>query len=112
MKVTDSPPERTNYQALWHEAIAPVHPIIDARVRLRTVEQSIEDRYGCRQRPITGELDALDASTKAALAAETLKLAYIREMKSRRFKNALKSVVVFYAWVLVTFLLLRNCSAG
>jgi len=46
------------------------------------------------------------------LAAETLKLAYIREMKSRRFKNALKSVVVFYAWVLVTFLLLRNCSAG
>jgi predicted PurR-regulated permease PerM len=46
------------------------------------------------------------------LAAETLKLAYIREMKSRRFKNALKSVVVFYVWVLVTFLLLRNCSAG
>ena len=56
----DSPPERTNYQALWREAISPVHPIIDARVRLRTVEQSIEDRYGCRQRPITGELDALE----------------------------------------------------
>lgn len=46
------------------------------------------------------------------LAAETLKLAYIREMKSRRFKNALKSVVVFYAWVVVAFLLLRNCAAG
>ena len=46
------------------------------------------------------------------LAAETLKLAYIRDMKSRRFKNALKSVVVFYAWVIVTFLLLRNCTVG
>jgi hypothetical protein len=46
------------------------------------------------------------------LAAETLKLAYIREIKSRRFKNALKSVVVFYAWVIVSFLLLRNCAAG
>jgi hypothetical protein len=46
------------------------------------------------------------------LAAETLKLAYIREIKSRRFKIALKSVVVFYAWVGVTFLLLRNCAPG
>lgn len=46
------------------------------------------------------------------LAAETLKLAYIRQIKSRRFKNALISVVVFYAWVGVTFLLLRNCAAG
>jgi hypothetical protein len=46
------------------------------------------------------------------LAAETLKLAYIREIKSRRFRNALRSVVVFYAWAAVTFLLLRNCAAG
>jgi predicted PurR-regulated permease PerM len=46
------------------------------------------------------------------LAAETLKLAYIRDMKSRRFKNALKSVVAFYAWVIITFLLLRNCALG
>jgi len=43
------------------------------------------------------------------LAAETLKLAYIREIKSRRFKTALKAVVVFYAWALVAFLLLRSC---
>jgi hypothetical protein len=47
---------------------------------------------------------------EAELAAETLKLAYIREIKSRRFKNALKSVVVFYAWALLCFLLLRNCG--
>ena len=46
------------------------------------------------------------------LAAETLKLAYIREIKSRRFKKALISVVVFYSWAGVTFLLLRNCAAG
>jgi hypothetical protein len=46
------------------------------------------------------------------LAAETLKLAYIREIKSRRFKKALISVVVFYAWASVTFLLLRNCGTG
>jgi len=44
------------------------------------------------------------------LAAETLKLAYIRDMKSRRFKTALRTVVVFYAWAVVTFLLLRNCT--
>lgn len=43
------------------------------------------------------------------LAAETLKLAYIRQIKSQRFKNALKSVAVFYVWTLVCFLLLRNC---
>ena len=50
-----------------------------------------------------------DLTIEEELAAETLKLAYIREIKSRRFKNALKSVVVFYAWAVVTFLLLRNC---
>ncbi|MGE0850154.1 MAG: hypothetical protein AB7O44_11130 [Hyphomicrobiaceae bacterium] len=51
-----------------------------------------------------------DVTIEEELAAETLKLAYIREIKSRRFKNALKSVVVFYAWVVVAFLLLRNCA--
>jgi hypothetical protein len=50
-----------------------------------------------------------DLAVEEELAAETLKLAYIREIKSRRFKNALKSVVVFYAWAVVAFLLLRNC---
>ena len=53
-----------------------------------------------------------DLTIEAELAAETLKLAYIREIKSRRFKHALKSVVVFYAWVVVSFLLLRNCGAA
>ena len=46
------------------------------------------------------------------LAAETLKLAYIREIKSRRFKTALKSVIIFYSWVIITFALLRNCAGG
>jgi hypothetical protein len=48
---------------------------------------------------------------EAELAAETLKLAYIRDIKSRRFKSALLSVVIFYAWVLACFLLARNCAA-
>ena len=51
-----------------------------------------------------------DLTIEAELAAETLKLAYIREIKSSRFKNALKSAVVFYAWAVLCFLLLRNCG--
>ena len=51
-----------------------------------------------------------DLTVEAELAAETLKLAYIREIKSRRFKHALISAVVFYAWVIVSFVLLRNCG--
>src|SRR5262247_2465293 len=51
-----------------------------------------------------------DLPIEAELAAETLKLAYIREIKSARFKNALKSVVVFYAWAILCFLLLRGCG--
>lgn len=46
------------------------------------------------------------------LAAETLKLASIREIKSRRFKHALVSTVVFYAAVVMSFLLLRNCGTA
>ena len=52
-----------------------------------------------------------DLTIEAELAAETLKLAYIREIKSGRFKTALKAVVVFYAWAIVCFLLLRGCAA-
>jgi hypothetical protein len=51
-----------------------------------------------------------DLTIEAELAAETLKLAYIREIKSSRFKNALKSVVVFYAWTILCFILLRGCT--
>jgi len=50
-----------------------------------------------------------DLTIEEELAAETLKLAYIRDIKSRRFKNALKAVVLFYTWALVAFLLLRSC---
>lgn len=52
-----------------------------------------------------------DASVEEELAAETLKLAYIREIKSRRFKNALKLAVAFYVWFFVVYMLLRGCSA-
>ena len=50
-----------------------------------------------------------DLTIETELAAETLKLAYIREIKSSRFKNALKSVVAFYAWAILCFLVLRDC---
>jgi hypothetical protein len=52
-----------------------------------------------------------EVTIEVELAAETLKLAYIREIKSSRFKNALKAVVVFYVWAIVCFLLLRGCAA-
>jgi hypothetical protein len=58
-------------------------------------------------------LDRLNGlAVEAELAAETLKLAYIRDIKSRRFKNALLSVALFYAWTAACFLLARNCGAG
>jgi hypothetical protein len=48
---------------------------------------------------------------ESELAAETLKLASIREKKSQRFKYALVSSVVFYAAVVVSFLVLKSCHA-
>ena len=50
-------------------------------------------------------------ATETELAAETLKLAAIRNIKSRRLKHALVSSAVFYAAFVVSFLLLRSCSA-
>jgi hypothetical protein len=49
---------------------------------------------------------------EAELAAETLKLAAIREIKSRRFRRALVATIVFYSGAVITLLLLRNCGAG
>jgi len=46
------------------------------------------------------------------LAAETLKLASIRDIKGRRFRHALVSTIVFYAGVVVAFLLFRTCGTG
>ena len=50
-------------------------------------------------------------ATETELAAETLKLAAIRNIKSRWLKRALVSTAVFYAAFVVSFLLLRSCSA-
>ena len=69
----DTPPERTDYSAIWREVVAPLHPVIDARVRLRTVDRNVLDRYACREAGVTVQLDALDMRTKGDLAAETLK---------------------------------------
>ena len=44
------------------------------------------------------------------LTAETLKLAFIRSRKGRRFKYALWATGLFYAFVFVAFLMLRKCS--
>ena len=49
---------------------------------------------------------------EAELAAETLKLAAIREIKSRRFRRALIATAVFYVGVIASLLLLRNCAAN
>ncbi len=53
-----------------------------------------------------------DLAVESELAAETLKLASIREIKARRFKHALTVAVVFYAGVVVIYLLLRTCGVG
>jgi len=49
---------------------------------------------------------------EAELAAETLKLASIREIKSRRFRHALVATIAFYVSVIITLLLLRNCATS
>jgi hypothetical protein len=49
--------------------------------------------------------------TETELAAESLKLATIRNIKSRYLKHALIWAAVFYAAFVVVFLLLRICSA-
>ena len=50
-------------------------------------------------------------ATETELAAETLKLAANRNIKSRYLKHALVSSAVFYAAFVVSFLLLKTCSA-
>jgi hypothetical protein len=59
--------------------------------------------YACRLKGLAIETE---------LAAETLKLASIRDIKSRRFKHALISTALFYAAVVVAFLFFRNCGAA
>lgn len=44
------------------------------------------------------------------LTAETLKLAFIRSRKGRRFKYALWATGLFYAFVFAAFLMLRRCA--
>ena len=71
-------------------------------------------------RPIPLDLLRLRSATAAylsvtracQLAAEALNFARVRETKSRRFKHALRSVFVFYAWSVAAFLMLRDCGAA
>ena len=51
-------------------------------------------------------------TSEVQLAAEALNFARVRETKSRRFKHALRSVFVFYAWSVAAFLMLRDCGAA
>ena len=53
-----------------------------------------------------------DLTSESDLVVETLTLARVREIKGRRFKHALASVLMFYVWAVATFLLLRNCGAA
>lgn len=46
------------------------------------------------------------------LTAETLRLAAIRQTKSRRFKRALVATFIFYVGFAVSFFLLRNCAVS
>jgi hypothetical protein len=51
-----------------------------------------------------------DLSLEPELTAEVLKLSFIRASKGRRFRYALWATGAFYAFVFVSFLLLRRCA--
>jgi hypothetical protein len=51
-----------------------------------------------------------ELSVEPELTAETLKLAFIRAKKGRRFKYALWATGAFYIFVFAAFLVLRRCS--
>jgi hypothetical protein len=50
-----------------------------------------------------------ELSVEPELAAEVLKLSFIRGQKGVRFKYALWATAGFYAFVFITFLMLRDC---
>ena len=54
-----------------------------------------------------GQLQEL--SVESELAAESLKLSFIRARKGRRFRYALWATAAFYAFVFAAFLMLRRC---
>ena len=58
--------------------------------------------------PIRARLKEL--SVEPELAAEVLKLSFIRGQKGVRFKYALWATAGFYAFVFITFLMLRDCK--
>jgi hypothetical protein len=51
-----------------------------------------------------------ELSVEPELTAEVLKLSFIRARKGRRLKYALWATGAFYAFVFVTFLMLRQCT--
>ena len=58
----------------------------------------------------TYAVELKELSVEPELTAETLKLAFIRAKKGRRFKYALWATGAFYIFVFVAFLVLRRCS--
>lgn len=68
----DTPPKRTNYRALWNEAVSPCHPIVDEQIRARLSGAST----GRTSEWLTDErrtaLRAIEIEAKGALATTLL----------------------------------------
>jgi hypothetical protein len=88
----DTPPSRTNYRALWDEAISPCHPIVDEQIRARlsgaftgrTAEWLTEARRT--------ELRAIEMEAKGALATTLLTREVFLWMCIQQIKNGDQAV--------------------
>jgi hypothetical protein len=65
--------ERLDIQAIWQEAISPVHPILDECIRIRLEVGDTGDRYACRNELMKNQLAALGHRERARVLAETFR---------------------------------------
>jgi hypothetical protein len=64
----DTPPARTNYRALWDEALSPIHPVVDAHIPQRLSGEFWRGPGEWLTDDTKATLHAIDADTRGALA--------------------------------------------
>ena len=64
----DTPPTRTNYRALWDEALSPIHPVVDAHIPQRLSGEFWRGPGEWLTEDTKATLHAIDADTRGALA--------------------------------------------
>ncbi len=68
----DTPPARTDYRALWDEAISPIHPIIDAQIQARLSGAFTGRPYEWLTDDTKTALRTIEVEAKGALATALL----------------------------------------